>query len=85
VDLVSCPNSCQGAGERLPWYVETNRTLSVDIVRLQSNVNGVPNSAVHVAGSHGDNGGIQVTRGTNAIDSPCSEAADSSTLSSFAI
>jgi hypothetical protein len=38
------------ADERLPWFAETEATLSVDIVGVEFNLNGLPDNAVHISG-----------------------------------
>jgi hypothetical protein len=44
----------EGADERLPCLAETKTNLSVHIVGMELNHNGLPNDAVHISGSIGE-------------------------------
>jgi hypothetical protein len=48
----------EGADKRLPRFTETEATLSVDIVGVELNLNGLPDNAVHISGSRGEDGRI---------------------------
>jgi hypothetical protein len=48
----------EGAHERLPLLAETKTNLSVHIVGMELNLDGLPNYAVHVSGFSGADGGI---------------------------
>jgi hypothetical protein len=47
-----------GADRRLPRLTETKATLSVDIARVEFNLNGLPDNAVHISGFRGEDGRI---------------------------
>jgi hypothetical protein len=55
----SCPESFWGAEKRLQCFTETKATLSVDIVRVEFNLNRFPNKAVHISGFRGEDGRIK--------------------------
>jgi hypothetical protein len=42
MDLMSCTKIFKGANKRLPWFAETEATLSVHIVGVEFNLNGHP-------------------------------------------
>jgi hypothetical protein len=43
----------EGADERLPWLAETKTILSLHIVGMELNLNGLPNDVIHVLGFSG--------------------------------
>jgi hypothetical protein len=47
----------EGGDERLPWVAETKSNISVHAVGMELNLNGLPNSATHVPGFSGEDGG----------------------------
>jgi hypothetical protein len=57
VDLMSSPESFWKANRRLPWFAEINTTLSVNTVRVDFNLNALPNNVVHVSGFCGEDKG----------------------------
>jgi hypothetical protein len=46
------------ADKRLPRFTETEATLSVDIVGVEFNLNGLPDNAIHISGFRGEDGRI---------------------------
>jgi hypothetical protein len=49
-----------GSRQEVSVLTETRDTLSVDIVRVEFNLNYLPNNAVHVSGFLGEDGRIAV-------------------------
>jgi hypothetical protein len=47
-----------GADERLPCLTEAKTNLSVHVVGMELNLNGLPNDVVHVSGFNGEDGGF---------------------------
>jgi hypothetical protein len=52
----SCPERFKGADKRLPLFTETRASLSVDIVWVEFNLIGLPDSAVYISGFRGEDG-----------------------------
>jgi hypothetical protein len=48
----------EGADERLPLLAETKTNISVHVVLMELNLNGLPNNAIHVSGFSGEDGRI---------------------------
>jgi hypothetical protein len=56
------------ADMRLPWFTGTKSTLSVDTVRVEFNLNGLPNNAVHISGFCGEDGRIMELNVVSLVD-----------------
>jgi hypothetical protein len=52
----------------LPWFTETKATFSIDIVRDEFNLNGLPDSAVHISGFRGQDGRIVELNAVSLVD-----------------
>jgi hypothetical protein len=71
----SCRRSFYGADKRLPWFTETKATLSVDIVRVEFNLSGLPINVVHTSGTCGEDRRIVELNAVSVVDL-CSPMAD---------
>jgi hypothetical protein len=58
----------EGADERLPSFVETKPHLSVHVVVMELNLNGLPNDVIHVLGLGGEDGGIVYLNVVSQVD-----------------
>jgi hypothetical protein len=58
----------EGADESLPCLVETKTHLSVHIVGMELNLNGLPNDAIHVSGLIGQDGGTVKLNAVSQVD-----------------
>jgi hypothetical protein len=56
------------AHKRLPLFTETEATLSVDIVRVEFNLNGLPGNVVHISGFCGEDGRIVQLNVVSMVD-----------------
>jgi hypothetical protein len=52
----------------LQRFTETEATLPVDIVRVEFNLNGLPDNAVYISGSLGENGRIVELNAVSLVD-----------------
>jgi hypothetical protein len=58
----------EGADEWLPWFAETKTHLSVHIVGMELNFNGLPNDAIHVLGRSGEDRSIMKFDAVSEVD-----------------
>jgi hypothetical protein len=58
----------EGADERLPWLAEAKTNLSVDIVGMELNLNGLPNDVIYVSCFSGEDGGIVKLNVVSQVD-----------------
>jgi hypothetical protein len=58
----------EGADERLPCFAEAKTNLSVHIVGMELNLNGLSNDAVHVSGFSGEDGGFVEMNAVSQVD-----------------
>jgi hypothetical protein len=58
----------KGADERLPCLAETKTNLSVHIVGMELNLNGLPNDAIHVSGFSREDGGFVELNAMSQVD-----------------
>jgi hypothetical protein len=54
--------------EGLPWFTEEKGSLSVDIVRVEFNLNSLPNNGVHISGFRGEDGRIVELNAVSVVD-----------------
>jgi hypothetical protein len=54
--------------KRLPRFTETEATLSVEIVGMEFNLNGLPDNAVHISGFRGEDGRIAELNAASLVD-----------------
>jgi hypothetical protein len=54
--------------KRLPRFIETEATLSVDIVGVEFNLNGLSDNVVHISGFHGKDGRIVELNAVSLVD-----------------
>jgi hypothetical protein len=52
----------------MPRSFETKATLSVDIIRVEFNLNGLSNNAVHISGFRGEDGRIVELNAVSVVD-----------------
>jgi hypothetical protein len=58
----------EGADERLPCLAKRKTNLSVHIVGMVLNLNGLPNDAIHVSGFSGEDGGFVKLSAVSQVD-----------------
>jgi hypothetical protein len=58
----------KGADKRLPRFTETEATLSADIVRVEFNLNGLRDNAVHISGFRGEDESIVELNAVSLVD-----------------
>jgi hypothetical protein len=58
----------EGADERLPCVAEAKTNLSVRIIGIELNLNGLHNDAVHVSGFSGEDGGFVELNAVSQVD-----------------
>jgi hypothetical protein len=58
----------EGADERLPWLAESKDSISVYILGMELNLNGIPNSVIHVSSFSGEDGGIVKLNAVTRVD-----------------
>jgi hypothetical protein len=64
----SCPECFYGADKNLPLFTKIKAIISVDIVSVEFNLNGLPDKSVHISGFRGEDGRTVELNAVSVVD-----------------